>query len=351
MSFAGAGRPLMQALTLRANYAHEYPVLAALLKSSQENEFISVELQRQLKFNGEYRQIIANYYAPTCDPIGDCADSVCTTGTILAPSQATLSITKCTASKVYGLNVDDVRLVDGSFSFSDHAMMQFLSTLSGVRKSLASSVAAWLTLNAGVHNDGTAAKAISFTDPSSAALRPLGLWEIQREFSDLGLTSPYIVGGADVFTWKKAVEFGGLNANGLQVGQLGSGNMYYDALIEDAAADATKGHVIAYDPQMVKFVSYGKNADMFATSPLTSLEDLDRMFTGNNDYMFGSIIDPVTGLIFDLDVMFNPCSKAFTYQWRIQWDIYLMPNYFCANAGVNGIFKYTTCLSTPTACP
>lgn len=353
MSFANSGRALMQALTLRANYTQDFPVLSALIKSSAENNFISVELLNQMRFNGKYRQIIANYYAPVCDPVGLCADNVCSSSTALEPSQATLSITKCIASKVYALNIDDVRKIDGNFTFSDNAMMQFLSTLSGMRRSLASQVAAWLWANAGVHNDGSATKQISFTDPSSAALRPLGLWEIQREFSDLGLANPYIVGGADVFTWKKAVEFGGLNANGLQVGQMSDRNMFYDALIEDAAADPTKGHVVAYDPQMIKFVSYAKNADMFATSPLTSLDDLDRMFTGSSTFLRGSIIDPVTGIVFDLDVNFDNCpDPKFVFQWRLNWDIYTMPEYFCADEiGVNGIFKYTTCIPTPVACP
>lgn len=295
MSFINAGRSLQQNLILRANYTQRFPIIDAVLKSSRENQMISVELD-QMQRTGKKRKIVASFYPPVCDPTTSCSTTVCDESELQEPKQATYEITHCLASRPWKLNKEDVRLVDGNYTFSDHANMQILATLNGLRKELAQQIAGWFVMNMGVHPDGNPTKLISFTDPTSAAVRPLGLWEIEREFRDLGLVDPYIVGGADVFTWQKSVQFGGLNGNGIQTGQLPTSNMYYDIVADNAFGDPTAGHVIAYDPQMVKFVSFSRNAGIFATTPLNQIQDIDRLYYTSGTYMRGTFADPVTSL-------------------------------------------------------
>lgn len=351
MSFANAGRALQLALAQRANYTQRFPVLESVLKSSKENTFIDAALNNQTFRAGKPRDIIVNYYPPVCTTATDCSANICTSDATQEPLQSTLTIDNCLASSNFALNVADVRKVDGEFGFSNHAIMQILANLNALRKKLATDVASALWTSAGTHNGGSATKLISFTNPSDGAVRPLGMWEIEREFSDLGLPAPYIVGGADVFTWMKAVQYGSGNANGVNVGQLPTSNLFYDPLIEAAAADATKGHVLAYDPQMIKFVSYVENAGIFGTSPLNSAEDFDRMFRESGTFLRGTFQDPVTGLLFDLNVKFDDCNEKYIFNLKMHWDLLVMPKTQCLSGTVNGILKYETCIPATVTCP
>lgn len=354
MSFVNSGRALQQNLSLWADYKKRQPVLDAILSASKQNSFVTMDLSRQLKFKGKYRQVIVNSYLPECSPMAtDCTSSLCDGGSAIEPSQTTLSITKCVATKNHQLLPDDVRMTDGNISFSDNAVMQVLALLNSTRESLAKAIIADIVANTGTHNDGSASKQIAFTNPSDAALRPLGLWEIEREFEDIGLNNPYILGGEDVFTWLKAVQVGGLNANGIQTNELPTSNMYYSSLVDKAYADTTKSHIIAFDPRMVQFVSYVQNADMFATSPYDSITDLDALYRTSGNSIKGTYQDPISGLLFDLNVLRQDCpDEQFIFNLKLNWDLWYSPNFFCANnAGVNGIFEYTTCKSVPADCP
>jgi len=353
MSFVNAGRPLQQELMLRADYTKKNPVLDALLRASAQNNYINVALGADMPFKGKYRQVVVNNYLPTCDPLADdCSGSICDAGETIEPSQYTASITECTTTKNYDLLTSDVRLIDGNLTFSDNVTMQILSLLNKLREGIAAAAVTKMIANMGKHNDGSTSKQISFTDPKDASIRPLGLWEIEREFTDLGLNMPYIIGGTDVFTWLKAVQYGGLNGQGIQTGQLPTSNMWYDALIDQIYADPTKGHVIAFDPNMIKFVAYNKNADMFATTPLNSVRDLDALYRTSGNSIKGTYEDPVSGLLFDLNVRRVDCpDDKFTFNLSLNWDLLYLPKYFCSNDGVNGTFAYTTCVSTPPECP
>ncbi|HEU0226723.1 MAG TPA: hypothetical protein VFQ86_03225 [Arachidicoccus soli] len=354
MAFVDAGRALQQQLSLWADYTKRQPALDAILTASKMNNYINTDLANQMKFTGKKRNVIVTSYLPQCDAVADdCSDSLCDGGNTIQPEKSEFSIGKCISTRNYELDPDNVRLIDGNIGFSDNAVMQVLSLLSDLRRKLAKAVVADLVANVGTHNDGSASKQISFTDPSDAALRPLGLWEIQKEFEDIGLENPFIVGGADVFTWLQAVRYGGLNQQGIQTGQLPTSNMYYDALVDNAFADKTKGHVIAFDPRMVKFISYNKNAGIFATTPYDSIRDLDALYRTAGNSIKGTYQDPVTGLLFDLNVLRVDCpDEKFVFNIRLEWDLWYPPNFFCADdAGVNGIFAYDTCKTVPAACP
>lgn len=301
---------------------------------------------------GKLRQVKINYYPVICDAASDCSTSVCDTPRILEPSNELFNLTRCVSSAVFGLNVDDIRQVDADLSFSDHALEQIRSVLGSVRAELADQIAALLVANAGCQPDGSASRLLNFTDPATGAIRPTGLWQIEQAFEDAGMTNPYIVGGDQVFIWQKATQIGGLNQDGQNTGAFNNNNMFYDRLVDKQYVDQTVGHVIAFDPRMVRLVTFSENAGMFATD-WDGFESMDRQFReSKNGTIKGSFLDPVTGLIWDLDIRYVDCpTEQWTFQIKLRWDLWFMPDYVCNLDCVTGVFAFETCKPAEITCP
>lgn len=349
MSFQGANQQIQRNLYYRIKNDTRYEVIDAIMAAARQNSSIT---ETDLQYSqGKKRVFKMNYYPVVCDGEGSCTDNVCDTGTALEPKQQTFEVSQCTASKVWRLNVDDIRLTDDDLTFSQHALAQIASVLGGVRKALAQDIAAILVANVGCLPDGQESKQLALTDPATGAIRPLGLWQIEQTFQDAGMASPFIVGGTDVFTWRKATAIGGLNQLGQETGRFNNGQMYYDPLIDAAFGDDTVGDILAFDPQMLKFVTFSRNAGMFATN-WRGLEDMDRQFKeSKNGKIKGTFIDPVTGLMWDLDIRYQDCDEEhWTFQLRLEWDIFFLPDYICNIDCVNGLYHFTTCLPTPVEC-
>jgi hypothetical protein len=349
MSFQNASLQILKNLYNRVKSDTRYTVIDAVMDARNQNNSI---VESDLQFSaGKKRQLKMNYYPVVCDGEGSCTESVCDTGTALEPKQQIFEVSQCTASKVYRLNVDDIRMVDDNLSFSDHASAQIASVLGGVRKALASDIAAILVANVGCLPNGADTKQLALTDPVTGAIRPLGLWQIEQVFHDAGMASPFLVGGTDVFTWSKATGIGGLNNQGQETGRFNNAQMYYDPLVDAAFGDPTHGHVLAFDPQMLKFVTFSRNSGMFATN-WKGLEDMDKQFKeSKNGTIKGTFLDPVTGLMWDLDIRYQDCEdEHWTFRLRLEWDIFFLPDYICNLDCVNGIYHFTTCLPVTEEC-
>jgi hypothetical protein len=349
MSFKNAMQATQKSILQYAKQGRPYEVLAAVLAARQFNTtIIDTDLQSE---EGKKRQLKINYYAPICTDNGVGNESLCNAGTVVAPKQVFFEVGRTTASAVYQLNRDDVRYVDGAYTFSDHAKAAINAALPAVRRKLATEVASLLVSNIGLLPDGNTTRMLPFLDKENGTVNPMGLWEIERTYRDAGFSNPFIVGGTDVFHWRKAVEIGGVNDKGQNISQLGRSNAYYDSLINDAFGDATKEHVIAFDPQMLKFVSFSRNAGIFATE-LNNIDAIDTIYQrGGTDYVEGVMADPLTGLLWDLSINYDKCNYRWTFQWKLEWDIFFMPPNVCNLPGVNGVTHYTTCAPVQYTCP
>ncbi len=332
-----------------AKQGRPYEILAAVLAARQFNTTITeADLYSD---EGKKRQLKVNYYPPICTDNGTGTENLCDSGQSIAPKQEYFEIKESTASAVYQLNRDDIRFVDGAYSFSDHAKAAINAALPAVRRKLAVAIANKMTANVGLLPDGNAKRMLPFLDKQNGVVNPMGLWEVERTFRDSGFSNPFIVGGTDVFHWRKAVEIGGISDKGQNVSQMGRSNAYYDSLVNDAFGDDTTEHVMAFDPQMLKFVSFNRNAGIFATD-LQNIDAIDTIYQrGGTDYIQGVMADPVTGLLWDLNVNYDKCNYRWTFQWKLEWDIFFLPPAVCNLAGVTGLFHFTTCAPVQYECP
>ncbi|MBS1771524.1 MAG: hypothetical protein JST82_01600 [Bacteroidetes bacterium] len=349
MSFKNAMQATQKSILQYAKQGRPYEVLAALLAARQFNTTITeTDLQSEA---GKKRQLKINYYAPVCTDNGVGNENICNAGTVIEPKQVFFDISRTTASAVYQLNRDDVRYVDGAYTFSDHAKAAINAALPAVRRKLATEVASLLVSNTGLLPDGNSTRMLPFMDKETGTMNPMGLWEVERTYRDAGFSDPFIVGGTDVFHWRKAVEVGGINDKGQNMSALGRSNAYYDTLINDAFGDADTEHIVTFDPQMLKFVSFNRNAGIFATD-LNNIDAIDAIYQrGGTDYVEGVLADPLTGLLWDLNVNYDKCNYRWTFQWKLEWDIFFMPPMVCNLPGVNGVCHFTTCAPVQFTCP
>lgn len=348
MSFANAMLPIQKPLTqLAFGTDPRYRTVAAVISASRRNNLINVQ---DFGYDGKKRVVQINYYDRQCDAVGSCDDNMCSEAIVIEPKQRQFKLNRCIASLPYALKRDDIRTVGDNWTFSAYALASIRSGLDSVRKGLNDQLNAFFIENVGCQPDGSPSKAISLTDPNTAAIRPRGMFEIEKTFSDAGLVDPIIVGGGDVYIWERGTTIGGINAQGQRIDQMRApGEVYYDKGLEDAFGDPTKGHVVAFSAQSIKFIAWNENRGMFATD-FTSIDDLDRMYQVGVQYMHGSIVDPLTGLVWDLDLRYDECSKRWTFQYRLNWDIFIMPEAVCNIDCVNGIFHFTTCLAPEPDC-
>src|SRR5690606_28112510 len=165
---------------------------------------------------------------------------------------------------------------------------------------------------------------------------------------------PYIVGGKDVFVWERGIAMGGLNAQGQRIDAIQFGNAFYDNVLENAFADPSSGHILAYSARSIMFVPFVRNVGQFANKPPVTVEGFNRlsqMFRQGETYYRGVVIDPLTGLMYDLTIERDACSDSFNMRLSIEWDLFNFPQMLCNVEGVTGVFHFTTCLPVEIPCP
>lgn len=352
MSFINAGRPVWEIMMGRIVNLPENLQQAVLDARSRNTNITERDLMFEL---GKKRQLQVSFYPPVCNDEGTCSDNVCGEGVKQEMVQRQYELTQCTASDVYILNKSDIRLVDASWTFSEHARHQMLRALVAVRHKMSVQMAALLVAHVGTLPDGNATRRLPWVNTQTNVAQPAGLDEIDRNFYDVGVPAEgaFIIGGQPVWQWEKSVNRGGLDAQGQYINQTRTNNMYYDNLINTTFNNGTE-NVLAFDPEMIKFISFNEHAGLFRTREY-SIEDIDQMFAfGSPERIEGTMPDPVTGLLWDLDVYYDhkadDCRGAWKMQIKLQWDIFFMPPEICLN-GYTGIFHYTTCPQLEVVCP
>lgn len=304
---------------------------------------------------GKKRQLRLVYFPARCGDEGSCSENVCDSPTIVEPAMQVFNITECNASAVYGIQADDIRLIDDEISFTEVAREIMFSALPDFRKQLAKDMITKAYALAGYHADGNEFhKIVNITDPGGR-INPLGLTWLNKEYADLGMNEPRILGGGDFYAWQQLKDIGGLNNDGIYVNRAGSNIVYYDQGLQNQLFNDTANGdwALSIDPRMFKLVTYNKNAGMFVTD-LNSIDDIAQLrWRSTEGYIRGTYFDERTGLLYDFDAKYDACDDVWKFQWFIEWDMFALPKTVC-NEGdelVNGIMKWRTCPIVIPNCP
>lgn len=342
------------------NTDRTYEAIRYFVETSRANTTISMDetsflARGQRSGVGKKRQLRLVFFPILCEDTGTCEDNVCGDGERVAPQMEVFNITECTASAVYEIQADDIRLIDDEVSFTSIARNIMFSALPAFRRKLALAMITKGYSLAGYHEDGNEYhKIVNITDPGGR-INPLSLTYLNKEYADLGLRSPRILGGGDFYAWRELKNIGGLNDDGVYVNRAGNNMVYYDDNLQNTLFnDAANGDwALSIDPATFKLVTYNKNAGMFMTD-LNSIDDIAQLrWRSTEGYIRGTFYDPMTGLLYDFDAKYEDCDDIWKFQWFIEWDMFVLPNITCnePNSLVNGIMKWRTCPIVIPNCP
>lgn len=329
---------------------HEFT--EAVIAASQRNTTIQ---QSDYRNDNGRRKLTVKYFPPICELEFDCSTTICDSGTSIKPTSQDFAIKQCSRSPVFSISVRDVRDLDG-LDPNSMFMELFSNALAAARKTLNMQLLAYFIANIGRFPDGSTSKVVSLFDVEKKTIDPFGNVVIATTFSDANLSEPVVVGGSHVQFVRSLLPISGTNNDGINTGGLPYANYYYDQAVNEAFGGGE--HLIAFDPQVLKFVSYSENTGRWTTDLKgLSVTDIEGLFSQgiNDNIYFGSIIDPVTGIMWDLDVVHKPCTNGDKYgEWRFQfgiyWDVFFMPDRVCNDEAVNGVFHFTGCQMNPTVC-
>lgn len=354
MSFANASLPIQLFANNYGNIGRTFAILEAIRRISAVNTTVELSPNQFLKAPGKLRQVILNIFPILCDVSGTCSDDICGEGTPAEPSQTVFTITRCTASKVYTLAKDNVRLTDaGDWDFTGIVRNIVSSIMPAMRKELALDWYTYLIELMGTHIDGEATKRITTTNNATGVVNPIGRFDINREYLDAGMQEPFVIGGTEVYNWHAMVGIGGLNAQGQRIDQLSIANSYYDDGLSAALLDdlVNGDHVFAISPDRFKYVFYLENAGIFRTTGIEGMDVNTLFMRGTETVLNTTLIDPVTGIPWDLDIYFSPCGKKVNFQIRHNWDFFILPAVACNIDSFNGLTHWRTCPQIQVQCP
>lgn len=298
---------------------------------------------------GKLRQFKMNFFAPICDLDGDCGTSVCDSGQTLTPSQVTYTLSRCTASPVFEFEVDGVRSIDDLTN--EEAIGEAIANLVRYgRESLSADILTLLISRIGCLPDGQPTKTVNLINQSTGQFNPLGAQIVDLAFMDAKLRKPYVIGGSSVFLADVNQQNSRQTIYGQDLTRTPLTNWYYDKEV-DVAINNSKQNLIAFDPTVFKFVSWNKNAGRFATD-LKDIQGLINKFAEGSVGPFrGTILDPVSGLLWDLDGQFETCPDRWKFQIRLQWDLFFMPARVCNIDCVTGVMRFESCPIDIITCP
>lgn len=355
-----SGREIAKFMAMDYNTPRMEVIDAVITSSALNNMLMPTDFEWDA---GMLRRVKVSYYPQECDTVADdCSNTICDTGDVASPIQQWYTLDKCIQTKTKRLLPNDVRYVDGGWSFTRHALEQMRASIGALIKQWATDITTDILANKGLHIDGSEfGVRVNLVQTTDGLITPIGITAISEEFARGAYVDPFIIGSSQVFQFRKFFGMAAVNTTlGQDFTKAGIPNLYFDVNL-----DTIKGKqpgdpetIIAYDPRALKLITFAENAGRWATD-LQSLngDALDRMFkNGNESVLLGSFVIPGYPVIFDLDVHHKICvdnSKTGAFDWKLRllYDIFYTPVQTCNAQGVTGIFEYETCPAVIAACP
>lgn len=183
--------------------------------------------------------------------------------------------------------------------------------------------------------------------------------DILADFGDAGFAgvTPLLLGNRQTLRFAKAQAGAGLADSGLNLASMMRFPAFYDNNVVDAnCAPTTPGNevMLAVLPGIVNHLSWSENAGMFASRQNPSRwDDVDplSLIREGDSYAFTTIEDPSTGMLFDLNIVFEPKCKKFQYQLKAYYKHLILPVTGCVGTeDFSGIVKYDVCPATAVEC-
>lgn len=288
--------------------------------------------------NGKRKSVDVNYYQKLLEStVNESITDDCSTGNESVPYCENVEITNELETTNLVFDEDNMRRICGPLGARDEDWIARImnAQLNALLVRLDKLVLAQVLANVGSFMDGSTIKAVQlFNTVATDAQGPraLAMTLFQDELDQAALMGPpNIIGANKVNRWVKALGYGTSNAAGLDLSKLSSEfNFYYDRFVEGVFGE---DEFLVIAPGVSQLLTWNKYVGPYAKA--------------NDVFEHGTIVDPFTGIVFDMKMHYDDCTDMFYIKFQLNWEFWSMPDDAADSSddhyGVNGIFNYEVC--------
>lgn len=185
-------------------------------------------------------------------------------------------------------------------------------------------------VNFGTFNGGATSKNVQLLDASNKS-SPVYYGEstIMEDFAYLDTTSkPIVIGAGYLSHYVRQVGIGCCNDLGQNISQAGNLDFFHDRFVGTALGNTNA--FIALVPGYVQLLTYNKYVGTYAKE--------------NDVFSHGTIVDPFTGIRYDMKWHYNDCDDTYSMFLGLNYDLHYLPSDAFAYGdelnGVNFSLKY-----------
>lgn len=310
-------------------------LVEALMSPANKAGFEAIPIDPK---NGKEKSVRVNYYQRlTEDTVNESLTDTCDSGTEHAPLCDTITLTKALETDNLVFDEDNMRKLCAPLGETDEVWRSriIMAQMNALLTKLNKNLHALLKINKGTFMDGSTIKNIqlfnTFGDDGAGA-RQFAIANILNEFEEAGLAgTPMVIGSGDLNLYYKALGIGSVNLYGADLSKLNGETAYfYDRFVPSVWG---VNEFVALAPGVAQLLTWNRYVGEYAKKTPT--------------FEHGTIVDPFTGLTFDLKMHYDDCKDTYYLKLQLVYDLWTVPDDAEDSSGdfygVNGIFNYKIC--------
>lgn len=258
----------------------------------------------------------------TTDGDGDCSVDI-----EKEPFEDTVEITKFIGTKWMGFDQTQMRkLCEDDSIFMEQIIRSQIDILC---VELNKALIAEQALNFGAFLGGsTAAVAVPLLESVKKSPLYYGESLMMEKFEDLGISQrPIVVGAGNLAHYARQVGIGCCNDNGINLSQAGNMDFFRDRFVNSIIGD---NHFIGLIPGYVQLLTWNKYVGAYREE--------------NASFSHTTIVDPVTGLTFDMKWKYDDCAEKWVVRLSLNYELFFIPSTAFSDtdelAGFNGSLHF-----------
>lgn len=212
------------------------------------------------------------------------------------------------------LNAQDQTRLNNSVRVMEDAAQQVMKDLDALRIKIAKNAHAALVAGKGGYADGvTSPQSFQTLNSANGSLNDVGLANWELELEKLGSNMrPLVVGSNNMWRTVRALNYGCCNENGIDFGRMANAGARFD-FFHDTSHNYTTiyGNANGFGawlPNTFQIVTFLENAGNFGG-------EIDGV-------VYGTMPDPVTGLVYDIKLLPNGCGKKYNLTIGLHYGFY-----------------------------
>ncbi len=315
---------------------------------------------RLIQKNGKNSQYSITYAKGSCDTPVECDDFVCDgvgTDSGALTECLTFNSFNCMSMPAWkNIQINTLRdlgSLDATSAFAAHLWDQ----MQKIKAAVDTAYITFLCTEAGCFSTGVDVKTLNLLNALGAPNFSVD-GSIMSDFADGGFggVTPILLGNRQVKQFAMSQGASGMADSGLNLGSMTRFPAFYDKNITSAnCAPLVPGNEVMFAllPGVANILSWSENSGIFASRQnQVNWDSVDptSLIQSDSTYLHTTLQDPTSGMLFDLNVVYEPKCKQFQYHLKAYYKFLNLPVTGCVDSCFNGIVKYDVCPEAAPAC-